>query len=121
MGDKRRKAVRDELLGAGRIVNVAKNEAGEQVALDHCPERKQARLYPGDDPAIRHLRPGSAAAEPQSAAAGGGGAPADLRPAAGPIEAAGRRAADDTPQIALGGDSYADNIDAAEEAAERRT
>jgi hypothetical protein len=55
---KRRVAVRDGLLARGQIVNIGKGENGEDVALAHCPERKQARLYPSNDPTIRHLIPG---------------------------------------------------------------
>ena len=79
----RRKAVRDQLLHAGRIVNVGKNEGGDEVLLDHCPERRQARLYAADDPTILHLRPDPGADGAQTAPAGGEGghlASAPLRP-----------------------------------------
>jgi hypothetical protein len=114
----RRKAVRDELLKAERIVNVVKNEAGEEVALAHCPERRPAHLYPGDDPTIRHLRPDPDAGGTQAASARGGGETAALRPASRPYRDAGRRDAADTPQIALGADSYSDNTDAADDDAQ---
>jgi hypothetical protein len=53
----RRREIRDGLLVRGEIVNLGKDENGEPVLLDHCPERKAARLYPPDDPTIAHLRP----------------------------------------------------------------
>lgn len=67
----RRKTVRDELLRAGTVVNIVKDENGELVALDHCPERRPARLYLADDPTIRHLRPDPGADGAQTAPAGG--------------------------------------------------
>jgi hypothetical protein len=97
MGDKRRRAVRAGLFREGRIVNIAKDEDGALVALDHCPERKPARLHLGDDPTIAHLRLGSAAAEPQAAADQAAGEQRHLRPAADPKEAAGLAAADSPP------------------------
>jgi hypothetical protein len=83
VGDHTRRRVRDQLLREGVIVNVGKDENGVQVALDHCPPKKAAHLYPAEDPTIRHLRLRSAAVEPQSAAAGGDGGNEHLRPAAG--------------------------------------
>jgi AAA domain len=121
MAKERRRAVRDGLLRAGKIVNLAKDETGELVALNRCPERKPARLYLGADPAIRHLRPDPGADEAQSAPPGGERQPNRLRPAPRLKEGAGAQAQILTPQIALGGDSYLDNTDAAEDAAERRT
>jgi AAA domain/Toprim-like len=109
VGDKRRKSVRDELLREGVIVNVAKNAAGQWVALDHIQERRQARLYPAADPTIRHLRLDPAAAEPQFAAAGGEGGPADLRPAALHIEPQAVEPQAVTPSLDLGSVSDEDN------------
>jgi hypothetical protein len=97
MRDKRRRAVRDGLLRDGRIANVVKAENGELVRIDHCPERRPARLYLADDPTISHLRPDPAADGPQTAAASGGGgvdASAALRPALKGPQAV---AADDPP------------------------
>ena len=65
----RKKAVRDRLLGAGRIVNVVRSD-GRDVALDHCPERRPAHLHVANDPTIRHLRPDPDADGTQSASAG---------------------------------------------------
>jgi hypothetical protein len=69
----RRRDVRDGLFAAELIVNVVSQD-GADVALDHCPERKAARLFAADDPTIAHLRPDSGAAaaqlEPDSGAAG---------------------------------------------------
>jgi AAA domain len=70
MGDERRRAVRDDLLRAGTIANVVK-ENGERVILDHCPERRPASLFLADDPTIRHLRRSPAADGPQPAAGSG--------------------------------------------------
>jgi hypothetical protein len=42
-------------------------KTGGEVALDHCPVRKQSRLYLADDPVIFHLRPASGAAAAQPA------------------------------------------------------
>ena len=50
-------AVRDGLLARGQIVNVGKDNSGQEFALAYCPERKAARLYPIDDPTISHLLP----------------------------------------------------------------
>jgi AAA domain len=105
VGDKRRKAVRDNLLRSGVLVNVAKDESGERVRLDHCPERRPASLYRADDPTIRHLRLDPAAAEPQIAAAGGGGATADLRPAASSIEPQAAEPQPYTPSLDLEADA----------------
>src|SRR5262249_12133211 len=63
-----RRAVRDVLLADGRIVNVVKQD-GRLQALAEVPERKPARLYLADDPAISHLRPDPAADGPQVVAA----------------------------------------------------
>jgi hypothetical protein len=120
MADKRRRAIRDQLLQAEKIVNVVRAEGGELVALDYCPERRPAKLYPAADPAIRHLRLDPAADEPQTAAATGEGVAADLRPAAPPIRSRRARAADLHPSLDLDSDSLSGNTDAAQEAAERR-
>jgi hypothetical protein len=76
----RRRQVRDGLLQARQIVNVAKFD-GSDVILDHCPERKQARLYQADDPTIQHLRPDPDAVRTQTASAWGAGNNTHLRPA----------------------------------------
>jgi hypothetical protein len=70
VGDDRRRAVRDSLFAAGKIVNVV-TEAGAEVALDHCPPRRRSRLFPTNDPTIRNLERSSAAGAPQTAAPGG--------------------------------------------------
>ena len=61
----RRRAVRDGLFAARRIINVVK-QGGEQAVLDRCPEKVAAHLYVADDPAVAHLRleRGAAAAQP---------------------------------------------------------
>jgi putative DNA primase/helicase len=76
----RRRQVRDGLLAEGRIVNINKI-AGQETWLDHCPERKQARLFSADDPAIQHLRPDPDADGTQFASPPGEGAEMHLRPA----------------------------------------
>jgi hypothetical protein len=76
----RRMAVRDRLLSAGRIVNVAK-EDGVDVALAYCPERKPSRLHRADDLSISHLLPARGAAGEQIAPAGGAGAQVRVLPA----------------------------------------
>jgi hypothetical protein len=91
--------VRDDLLRSGKLVNVVTNEAGEKVLLDHCPERRPARLYPADDPTIRHLRPDPGAGAAQAAPAGGEGASAPLRRAPRPKGGAGAAAQMDTPVL----------------------
>jgi hypothetical protein len=85
----RRRAARDGLLQAGQIVNIAKSDDGTLVALDHCPERKPARLYPAGDPTIIHLRPERGAAAAQAAPLWGEGTEAPLRRAPRPIRGAG--------------------------------
>ena len=55
VGKEKRRAVRDGLFAAGRIVNVGR-ENGEDVILDHCPERTKASLYLPSDPTLTHLR-----------------------------------------------------------------
>lgn len=114
MADKRRMAVRDRLLQTGRIVNVVKDEAGELVALDRCPERRPARLYLAHDPTIRHLPRNPAADERQSAAGRGEGTTSRLPRAARPIEG-GRAAAADVhpPRLDLDADAETDTTDAA--------
>ena len=100
MAKARRRAVRDRLLRAGHIANVVKGEGGELERLDYCPERRQARLYLGDDPTNRHLRPGPGADGAQIAPPGGEGATAHLRPAPRPIGGAGVAAQLDPPRSA---------------------
>jgi AAA domain len=41
-----RKAVRDRLLSDGEIVNVGKDGMSHEVALDHVPAKRAARLFP---------------------------------------------------------------------------
>jgi hypothetical protein len=74
----RRRTIRDRLLTDGVIVNTAKDKvSGNQVRLDHCPERRPAHLYRADDPTIAHLRPGPGADGAQLQIPGSGlGAPA---------------------------------------------
>jgi hypothetical protein len=83
----RRRAVRDGLLAAGLIANIAKVD-GVEAWLSDCPERKTARLYLADDPTIRHLRPEPGAGGAQTAPP----KPADndqrLRPAPRPMRGA---------------------------------
>jgi hypothetical protein len=66
VGNDRKRAVRDDLLRAGRIINVVARD-GVDVALDHCPERSKARLHLAQDPAVSHLRQGSGADPAQTA------------------------------------------------------
>jgi hypothetical protein len=61
VGKERRKKVRDGLLADGRIVNVGKDENGQEVALDRVVERVPARLFLAHDPTISHLRRDSGA------------------------------------------------------------
>jgi hypothetical protein len=84
----RRRTIRDRLFGDGVIVNIVKQD-GHDVALDHCPERRQARLYRASDPTISHLRPDPGAAGAQTAPSTDGAptASAPLRP--DPKEGAG--------------------------------
>ncbi len=53
------------------IINVGKDESGTGIAIDHVPERVAARLYPADDPTIRHLRRDPAQYAAQTAPPGG--------------------------------------------------
>ena len=85
-GRGRRKAVRDELLRVRTIVNVVKDENGNFVALDYCPERRPASLDLGDDPTVRHLNPESGADGAQTALDGDEGASAQLRRAPRPYK-----------------------------------
>jgi hypothetical protein len=88
VGNERIRAVRDGLLRAGRIVNVVKQD-GVEVALDRCPERISARLFPAEDPTITHLCRASGADVAQPAplwAEGDGSASA---PGATPIRRTG--------------------------------
>jgi hypothetical protein len=87
----RRREVRDRLLADGVIVNIVKDESGsgDQVALDHCPERRTAHLYLADDPTIRHLRPDSGADGAQTAPDQGVAAESASAPCAPPYK--GRR------------------------------
>ena len=106
MGKKRRKAVRDRLLGDGEIVNVGKDANGREVALDHIPPKRAARLFLGDDPTIQHLRPEPGADGAQTAPLGGAGADSDLRPAPRPKRGAGAPGADHAPrEPATGGEA----------------
>lgn len=66
----RRRRLRDRLLADGRIINIVRDE-GVERALDHCPERRPARLFHADDPTISHLRPSADADGTQIASAGG--------------------------------------------------
>lgn len=84
----RRRDVRDGLFAAGRIVNVARDEGGVDVALDHVPEARAAHLYIADDPTISHLRPGPGAVGAQSAPAWGEGASASAPRAPRPLRGA---------------------------------
>jgi hypothetical protein len=118
VGRDRRNPIRDGLFAAGRIVNVTK-EGRVEVALAYCPERKTAHLHRSDDPTIRHLLPARGAAGEQIAPAWGEGESDRLLPAPPLIGGAGVAEQRLTPQIPLGGDSYPDNTDVAEEAAER--
>jgi hypothetical protein len=61
VGRSKRKAIRDGLLASGEIVNVAKGERGQKIALAYCVERKAVHLYAADDPSIFHLLPASGA------------------------------------------------------------
>ncbi len=71
MSRDRRNGVRDGLFAAGRIVNVARDEGGVDVALAYCPERRTAQLHLADDPLISHLLPASGADGEQIAPPGG--------------------------------------------------
>jgi hypothetical protein len=78
----RRRTIRDRLLAAGTIVNVAKID-GVQTAIAEVPERRSASLYRADDPTIAHLRPDPDADGTQAGSLWGDGdsAPsASLRP-----------------------------------------
>jgi hypothetical protein len=86
----KRRAVRDTLFAAGRIVNLAA-EDGRNVVLAECPPRKRSSLYVADHPALENLRPASDADETQDAAT----SESDLRPASRPYK--GRRDADADP------------------------
>jgi hypothetical protein len=104
MGDHRRRAVRDDLLASGRIVNVLKID-GVDYAVAEVPERRPARLYLADDPTIAHLlRLRSAADEPQTAAGRGDG-PSEASAACGSLLKSRRppAAADHPPSESLFG------------------
>ena len=50
-GAERKREVRDRLLKAGTLVNVVTDEDVD-VVLDHCPERRRARLHLATDPTL---------------------------------------------------------------------
>ena len=87
-----RMTIRDRLLAAGRIVNVARVD-GADVALDHLPERRPSRLHVADDPAIAHLLLTPGAGQEQAAPATGAGTQMPLLRAPGLIEEHGAGAA----------------------------
>ena len=95
-----RAAIRDRLFAEGAIVNVGKDEDGE-VAWDHCPERRTARLHPADDPTIQHLRPERGADGAQTAPPGGEHSSGRLRSAPRPIRGADAGAPDSHPAESL--------------------
>jgi hypothetical protein len=80
--------VRDQLLRARKIVNVAKVN-GSLQALDHVLERKEAHLYHVGDPTIRHLLPAPGADGEQIAPASGADPELHLLPAPRPIREQG--------------------------------
>lgn len=84
----RRRAIRDRLLASGALVNIGKQD-GAEVALDHVPEKKAARLHVADDPAIAHLRPERGADGAQTAPPAGADSEAPLRRAPRLIRGAG--------------------------------
>jgi hypothetical protein len=88
----RRRDVRDGLLASGRILNVVK-EDGVDVALDHCPERRPARLYLADDPAVGHLRWERGAGAAQAAPTRGANDQLPSAPCVRPLRGAGVGAA----------------------------
>lgn len=67
IGHEKRRAIRDHLLQAGKLVNISK----EDELLDHVPERLPARLYLADHSPILPLRraPGADAAQTPDASA----------------------------------------------------
>jgi AAA domain len=95
----RRRDVRDRLLRDRLIVNVVTADGGEQIVLDHCPERRQAHLHLADDPTIAHLRPELGADEAQPAPGPAGEASAALRPAPRPLKRAQGVGAADSPPL----------------------
>jgi hypothetical protein len=70
IGNDRKRTLRDRLLADGRIVNIVVDD-GVEVALDHCPERRPARLFHANDPTIRHLCPDPGTDAAQTEPAGG--------------------------------------------------
>jgi hypothetical protein len=78
---KRRRTIRDRLLGDGVLVNVVK-ENGSEAALDHCAQGRRTRLYLASDPTIAHLRPDADEAGTKSSSAKDGAptATSSLRP-----------------------------------------
>lgn len=97
IGNGRIRAVRDGLLRAGQLVNLAKDETGELTALDHVPERVPARLYTADDPTVAHLRQDSGAGPAQAAPAWAADEQLRLRRAPSPVGAHGVGAASAPP------------------------
>jgi hypothetical protein len=95
----RRRSVRDALLAAGKVANIAKID-GVETWLDHCPERRPARLFAADDPTIQHLRPDPGADGAQSAPAEGAEDRSASAPCAPPLE--GRRG--------VGADPHPENL-----------
>jgi hypothetical protein len=110
----RRKAVRDGLLAAGRIVNVVKEDGRERV-IGHVPERRAAHLYRGDDPTIAHLRRDPGADAAQAAPLWGENAQEPSAPCAPPYKGRRRSGADSPPSNhTLGGGPTAGEVEAAE-------
>jgi hypothetical protein len=89
----RRRAIRDRLFETGEIVNLATIDGVERL-LDRCPEKRAARLYTSNDPAISHLRRASGADQAQTPPAPGVSDQQRLRPAPRPIRGAGGAGAD---------------------------
>jgi hypothetical protein len=112
VGNDRCRDVRDELLRRGQLVNVAKDDAGELVALDHVPERRAAHLHISDDPTIAHLRRESGADPAQAAPPGATGDQLSLRRAPRPKGGAGVGAAGAPPvdPDTEEADSYASHV-----------
>ena len=100
MSKQKRRQARDGLLRGGVIVNIGR-EAGADVWLEECPERKQARLYLASDPTIQHLRPDPGADGAQSAPATGVDIDRHLRPAPRLKGAQGGAVADPPPDDSL--------------------
>jgi AAA domain len=121
VGKERRRAVRDGLFTADRILNVVKKD-GVETALRACPERQAARLYLADDPVVQHLRPDSGAGAAQSAPTTGADPAAALRRAPALIGRTGVGAAADAPDPTHNGhadDDYLDSLARTQQALER--